>query len=394
MVHNRYRSETPSGENVVVDTEMAALAAAGVAVVPYLRSSDEIPALPPLQRVTLPLRGIRSPWDVRAVRELIVRERPDVMHLHNPNPLISLSVVGVAHDLGIPVVQTVHNHRHTCIKGTYLRDGAECKDCLGHRYPGPAVLHGCYRGSRLQSAAAGAALAAHRGSYRAIDRFLALTPEIAASLVESGMDPGSITVKPNSVPDPGPPDRPGKGFVFVGRLTEEKGVRLLAQAWERVPVGALGTLTVVGDGPQRGIMEDLAARRSDILVTGRLAREAVQDAIREAGALVLASVCAEAFPMVTLEAMALGRPIVSTDLGGLPGIVTPDLGWVVRPDPESLAGALTSAAAEDLAVRGRAARARYEQVYHPGRVIADLIAVYEQVVAEHAGGRPPARVPL
>ena len=104
VAHNRYRSDVPSGENTVVDNDIVALRRAGVEVVPYLRSSDEIPGLPLAERLTLPLRPVHSPWDSRAVARLIEAERPDVLHLHNPYPLISPWVVRTAHRHGVPVV--------------------------------------------------------------------------------------------------------------------------------------------------------------------------------------------------------------------------------------------------------------------------------------------------
>ena len=384
-MHNRYRSDVPSGENTVVDNDIESLARAGVCVVPYLRSSDEIPDLPTTQRLTLPLRPLHSPWDTRAVARLLQDERPDVLHLHNNNPLISMSVVKVAHAAGVPVVQTVHNQRHSCAKGTFLREGRECTDCLGRRVPWPAVQHACYRDSRPQSLAIAAAMALHYDTYRSIERFLALTPVIAEALVAAGVAANRIIVKPNTVPDPGPVAPPGQGAVFVGRLSEEKGVALLAEAWRGLPLDGSRRLTVVGDGPLRGLVDELATQRADVEIRGRLDAPGVAAAIRSARVLVIPSTCPEAFPMVVLEAMAAGRPIVSTNLGGLPGIVTPDLGWVVAPEAGALRDALADALSLDVTTRARGSRAAYDEKYAPDTVIGQQIEVYRDVVAERVG---------
>src|SRR5947209_9608271 len=138
VAHNRYSSAQPAGENTVVDAEIAQLRAAGVEVVPFLRSSDEIGTLPAAQKALLPLSPIVSPVAARQLAALIREHRPDVLHLHNPYPLISPWIVRTAHAHGLPVVQTVHNYRQVCAPGVYFRDGHICTDCRGRTFPLPA----------------------------------------------------------------------------------------------------------------------------------------------------------------------------------------------------------------------------------------------------------------
>ena len=209
VAHNRYRSVLPSGENVAVDDEINALAAAGVHVVPYLRSSDDIPGLPLAGKLAVPFLPIHSPAAVADVRRLVRKHHVDVLHLHNPYPFISLSVVRAAHRLGVPVVVTLHNHRHSCVRGSYFRDGHACTLCQGRTLPWPAVQHGCYRDSRLQSVPMVVALAAHRRDQRAVDRWIALSDPVARSIQASGLTtPERVVVRPNSVRDPGPAGPP------------------------------------------------------------------------------------------------------------------------------------------------------------------------------------------
>lgn len=378
VVHNRYRSGTPSGENLVVDNDIEQLRSAGVDVLTHVRSSDEIDRMSPTGKALVPLRPIWSPTDVRAVRRTIARHQPDVLALHNPTPLVSMGVVRAAADLGVPTVQTVHNHRHTCVKGTYLRDGHDCRDCLGHRFPWPAVLHGCYRDSRLQSLPMATAQAVHRGTRDLVATFIALNPDIRAALVEAGVPESRVAVKPNTVPDPGPAGPVGGDVLFVGRLSEEKGVLLLLDAWEAHPDGAWGELVVVGDGPLRSEVAARAARRTDVRVTGLLDAAGVDAAMSAARAVVVPSTWTEAFPMVVLEAMARGRPVLASRLGGLPEIVTDDVGWVVPPSAAPLADALAVVASSPgiAAAKGAAARQRYDRSYHPDVVTRQLISIY------------------
>ena len=176
IVHNRYRSELPSGENGVVDRDLRALRKGGVEVRAHQRSSDELASWSPSRRAGLAVRsmrpGTRDPELDRCLRDF----RPTVVHLHNPFPLGPPGVVAQAHAHGVRVVQTVHNYRHVCPSGVYYRDGSVCTDCRGRRVAWPAALHGCYRNSRAQSAVMATAMRVHRRSFSAIDLFIAVSP--------------------------------------------------------------------------------------------------------------------------------------------------------------------------------------------------------------------------
>lgn len=388
VVHNRYRSELPSGENRVVDAEIAGLSDAGVDVVTYLRSSDEILAMPLREKAVVPLRPLHSREAVADVDRLIRSRRPDLLHLHNPFPLISWSVVRRAHDHGLPVVVTLHNHRHSCMRGSYFRDGRPCTLCRGATLPWPAVQHGCYRDSRLQSVPMAAAFAAHRRDQRSVDRYIALTDAGAASILESGLArPDQVVVRPNTVPDPGPATAQGRGLLFVGRLTPDKGVPLLLDAWQRAGQ-PFGTLTVVGDGPDRPAVDAVARQAgSGVVATGPLDHSLVTDAIAAAAAVVVPSTSPEALPLVVLEAFAQGRPVVATAGGGLADAVDNSVGWLATPSAPDLAAALVAAARDGGATRGAAARARYEERYAPDVVLAAQVEIYRLVIDERRSRR-------
>jgi glycosyltransferase involved in cell wall biosynthesis len=388
IAHNRYVSANPSGENTVVDLESRLLAEAGVTVLPFQRSSDELATMPKAQRALLPISPIYAPRAQRELAALLKAEHPDVLHLHNPYPLLSPWVVRTAHAHGVPVVQTVHNFRHTCANGLYFRDGHPCHDCLGKTFPYPAVQHACYRGSKAQSVVMATTLAVHRGTWRSVDRYLALTPAIAEHLREFGITEPQITVKPNGVPDPGRHGEVGNGLLFVGRFSAEKGLNLLLDAWQRHPEGSLGTLRLVGDGPLQPEVAAAAAGRSDIVLLGRLSHADTQAAMRGSAALVTPSTWDEVCPMVVVEALANGRPVLATEMGGLPFLVGSDgpspAGWTVPPEVEALAAALPRALAEASAL-APAARRRYEELFSTAVVTGQLIGVYEELIKASAG---------
>jgi glycosyltransferase involved in cell wall biosynthesis len=379
VAHNRYRQGQPSGENTVVDLEIAQLAAAGVEVLPFLRSSDEIPSMSPVSKALLPVSPVYSPRARHDLADLIHQHRPDVLHLHNPYPLISPWVVRTAHRYGVPVVQTVHNYRQVCSSGLYFRDGHICHDCRGRFVGIPAVVHRCYRGSRAQSALMASTLAVHRPTWRSVDRYIALTAAIAEHLRDYGIPGDRIVVKPNSVPDPGPSGEAGEGFLFIGRLSAEKGLGLLLDAWRRHPDGALGQLTIAGDGDQRPLAAQAAADRADIDYVGPLSRDAVQAALRKAAVVVVPSTWHDVLPTVVIEALASARPVLGTSLGGIPYLVD-SAGWVVPPDPAALAAALP-VAGRQAAELSPVARHRYETTFHPSVVTTQLLAVYQSMVS-------------
>src|SRR5438874_926384 len=319
VAHNRYSSAQPSGENRIVDTEIAQLREAGVEVIPFIRSSDEIGTLPAARKALLPVSPIRAAPAQHELAQLIKTERPDLLHLHNPYPLISPWVVRTAHAHGLPVVHTVHNYRQVCANGLYFRDGHICQDCRGRAFGLPAVVHACYRGSRAQSAVMATALAVHRGTWRGVDRYIALTDGIAEHLRGYGIPAAHITVKPNAVPDPGPPPAtPGTGFLYAARLVPEKGLPLLLDAWNAHGVGELGPLRIAGDGPLRTLAEEAAAVRADVSYLGSLDPAGVRAAIRDSACVVAPSTWHDVLPTIGIESLANGRPVLGTAMGGIP----------------------------------------------------------------------------
>jgi glycosyltransferase involved in cell wall biosynthesis len=388
IAHNRYVSAQPSGENTIVESEITQLTEAGVTVIPFIRNSDDIPGLPVLAKAALPVSPIYNRSAQRALASLLATERPDVLHLHNPYPLLSPWVVRTAHRHGVPVVQTVHNYRQVCSSGLFFRDGHVCHDCAGRGFGLPAVQHACYRGSRAQSAIMAATLAIHRGTWHTVDRYLALTSAIADHLRGYGIPSNRISVKPNGIPDPGRPEPPGgTDFLFAARLTQEKGLGLLLDAWSRHPAGSLGLLRVAGDGPLRSLAETAARERTDVEYLGPLSPERMRAAIRAAGCVVVPSTWHDVLPTIALEALANGRPVLGTRLGGLPYLVGadpgsdgPSGGWIVDPDPEALSEGL-ALARKGAAESSGPARRRYELCFAPSILTARLIEIYEEVAS-------------
>lgn len=377
VAHNRYRSAAPSGENQLVAAEIDLLRAGGVDVVPMLTDSDDLAG--PLGALRGAPGPVYSPSGVRRFARLLREAQPDVVHLHNVYPLISPYVVRVAARAGVPVVHTVHNYRHGCVNGLHLRDGHTCTDCIGTRLGLPAVQHGCYRGSRLQTVPMAIGQVVHRGTWDDdVARYLALTPFMSDLLTRTGVPSERITVRPTWVPDPGFGGRPGRDVLYVGRLDEPKGIDRLLDAWELGGARSGRTLVVAGDGPLRGRVE-AAVGTGTVRWLGQVPPDRVAAAMGNAAFVVVPSRVYEGYPLAVAEAFARGRPVLTVSGGSVGTIVDDAIGWVTDPTPTALAGAIREITDDDVVQRGAAARASYERNNTPEQGLQSLLDTYAQV---------------
>ena len=392
VVHNRYRSGQPSGENRVVEQEVSLLRAGGNEVFLHERRSDDISAFSMIGRASVPVRVVWSPADRHRVKRILAECRPDVVHVHNTFPLISPSILGPCTDAGVPVVATLHNFRTACANGLLFRSGGPCEDCIG-REPWPSVVHACYRGSRMATIPVAASISVHRGLRtwsRGVSRFIALSAFARDRLVAGGLPGERFVVKPNSAPDPGEKRAtPGEHFLYLGRLSEEKGVDLLAAAWS----DELGSLIVVGDGPARPMLERSLSDRGSVAMTGSLPHDECMQLVLRSRAVIVPSRWYEGFPMVVVEASARGVPVIAPALGSFPEMIEDDASGVLFPpgDAAGLAEAVRLLMGTSASDRmGRRGRAIYEERYTEERNLDRLMAIYTEAV-EASGERVTKR---
>ena len=308
----------------------------------------------------------------------------DVLHVHNTFPLISPALYWAAASARVPVVQTLHNFRLLCPQAMLLREGRVCRDCVGS-VPLPAVRHGCYRGSRAQTAVLAGMLVLHRGLgtwQRKVQRYVALSDFCRDEFVRGGLPAERIAIKPNFVNAPAPPSTvERRGILFVGRLSPEKGIATLLSAAATLPPGSL---YLAGDGPEAARVAGVPG----LLTLGNLAPRAVADAMASAVAVVVPSIWPEAFGLVAVEAFAMATPVIASRIGALAAIVEDGVTGLhaVAGDTVNLAARLRWALEHpaEMARMGAAARARYEALYTPQRNLAQLLDIYDQ--AQVQGG--------
>ena len=375
QLHTRYRQA--GGEDAVVGAERAALERAGHQIHQHI---EENPASPGKAAAAL-AGSLWNPRSARRVIDVIDAARPDVAHVHNTWFASSPSVLSALRRRHVPVVMTIHNYRLVCVNALFLRDGVLCEKCLDNG-PWSAVRHRCYRGSRATSAVAAAGIAVHRGLDtwpRFVDRFIVLSEFARSRFVRAGFPPHRLIPGSNFVEDPGPRSAApsaSRDVLYVGRLSPEKGVHVLLDAWRTAASDEL-RLIVVGDGPDRARLEDKAP--PGVAFLGRRPTVEVMGRLLQARALVIPSVWYEGQPVTALEGLAAGTPLVLSGIGGLPEVLGGGQGgWIAPANRSDALARILVQLADDRALddRGAHARQRYLDAFTPLAAIARLEAVY------------------
>ncbi len=383
LCHNYY--QRPGGEDIVFADESSLLKAQGHEVIEFTRHNHEIETLGKVEALK---KALWNSETEAALSALIESTRPDVMHCSNTFPLISPSAYAAAKRQNVAVVQTLHNYRLLCPKAQFLRNDLVCEKCLGKQVAWPALIHSCYRDSRAATAAVVAMLAFHwkRGTWATgVDRFIALTEFSKHKFIQGGLPAEKISVKPNFVrTDPGAGSGSGNYAVFVGRLSPEKGIQSLLQAWQHLNHD-LG-LKILGDGPLAQAVADAAARDRRISWLGHQAPEDVFKLIGDAKFLIMPSVWYEAFGLTMIEAYAKGTPVIASRMGAMTELVQPNkTGFLYEPGKACALAETVSAALDQpecLKSMRTAARKAYERLYSASANYKQLLTLYETAIED------------
>ena len=381
IVHNGYQHK--GGEDTVVEAEVQLLRERGHAVALFTRHNDDIHKVSKLALVanTFWASGVAAEFAAE-----LERFKPDVIHVHNIFPMISPAIYWVAAKHHIPVVQTLHNFRLLCPQAMFLREGKVCEACMGC-VPWRGVVHGCYRDSKVQSAVLAGMVSFHRllGTWQEkVTRYIALNDFCRSKYINGGLPADKLVIKPNfvqsialSTNSPIP-----NGVLYVGRLSPEKGINVLAKAC--APLSML-KVKVAGTGEQSTLLEKL----ENVELLGLQSPEAVRQLMAQSIALVMPSICFETFGLVIIEAFSVGTPVIASRIGVLPELVEDGVtGLLFNPgDADDLADKLQWAQAhpEQMRSMGEAARAKYEAFYTAETNYQQLMTIYRDAIAEVQG---------
>lgn len=386
LCHNHYQQA--GGEDHSFAAEGRLLESRGHAVVRYTVHNDVIETM---SRWETARKTIWNRETFHAVRGLIRREQPAVMHATNTFPLLSPSIYAAARAEGVAVVQSLRNYRLMCVNSYFLRDGKVCEDCLGRTFPWPGVVHRCYRDSRAASAVVALMTGGHRvaGTWnRHVDRFFAVSAFTRTKYVQAGFPADRISVKPNFIdPDPGEGKGDGGYAVFVGRLSPEKGIEAMLDAWSRLsrPV----PLKIIGDGPMSSVIETAAARNPSIVWLGAKKPADVLALVGMASFLVMPSIWYETFGRTIIEAFATGTPVIASRLGAMEELVEDGRTGLLfeAGNGADLAAAVDRMTAGSQAAAMRpAARDAYLARYTAEPNYRMLLEIYERAI-QHAAAR-------
>lgn len=376
-VHNYYQQ--PGGEEQIFATESALLESHGHEVTRYTLNNDEIATTNPL------ILAKKTLWNGKVYRDLrsLMREvKPQVAHFHNTFPLISPSAYYAAKDEGVAVVQTLHNYRLLCPNALFFREGRVCEDCLG-KVPLPAIVHGCYRGSRSASAMTAATTSFHSsiGTWsKAVDVFIVYSQFAMDKFIQGGIPAEKLAFKTNFLHPAPEPDQGDGGYgLFVGRLSVEKGLGVMLDAWRKLDNKI--PLKILGDGPMSGLVTEAAKEMPEIEWLGRRSLEEVYEIVGKAAFLVFPSEWYETFGRVAIEAFAKGTPVVASNIGAIAELIEHGRnGLLFRPsDPTDLAAKINWLLEhpQELRQMRSAARTEFDDKYTADDNCKRLLEIYQ-----------------
>ncbi|MCG7990049.1 MAG: glycosyltransferase family 4 protein [Candidatus Thiodiazotropha lotti] len=376
IVHNYYKIR--GGEDSVVESEIALLKKNNHDVLTYFRNNSDLLRYSPLKLALTTLWSIKS---FKKISELIRENKPEIIHVHNTLPLVSPSIYWAANKYRIPIVQTVHNYRLSCLNALFLRDGKLCEECIG-KFPYAGILNSCYRASRKASAVLAFMLLLHRtiGTYKnKISHYIALSEFSKNKLVLSGVSNKKITIKPNYIDHVlEKSTKRSNELLYVGRLSNEKGISLLLDALSKLNGYKV---TVIGEGPELPLVQN----NINIKYIGKLTNESVLKRMSSALALLIPSICYENFPRIIVEAYSCGLPVIASSIGSIKNLVDDgETGLLFDPiSSTDMAKKIDWAVSnqEEMKKMGSKARKKYENEYTAEKNYKQLIDIYSRTIS-------------
>lgn len=317
LVHNYYK--IAGGEDGVLENEIRLLQSRGHKVIRFVVNNKDINST--LEKVVTFLNTPFAYFQYKKIKKLLQVEMPDIVHVHNYFPQISPSIFYACKSMKVPVVHTLHNYRAVCPTALLMHKGKINEISLKGR-SWWTVSKRVYRNSILGSFVLACMVEMHKKIktwHNKVDCFIALTEFSKQKYIEAGWPSDRIMVKANFIEDPfnSAPmiEKEGGYGLYVGRLSEEKGIDVLLSAWSNIDF----KLKVIGEGPLKSLVENKGT--SFIEYLGIKEKAEVLSLIKNADFIIMSSTWYEGFPMVLVEAMCCGTPAIVSKLGSMEEIV-------------------------------------------------------------------------
>lgn len=316
IVHTYYRQK--GGEDFVVEQEKN-----------LLSTTEEVEVLTFTNQGGLKgaLQFFLSIWNIGVKNTLTARIKefqPDVIHLHNWHFAAGPIIIRTAYALNVPIVHTIHNYRLLCPSAILMHNNQIYNDSLTAGFPWKAIKLKLYRNSAIQTFWLAFVIWVHKkaGTWNMVSKYIVLTDFAKDIFLKSsfGINVDKFVVKPNFVSRPMlSPRQKESCFLFIGRLTEEKGIGVLLNAFSGTDL----VLHIIGEGPMEDEVKQAAQQNVNIKYLGYHDKEFIYREIQQATALVFPSIWYEGMPMTILEAFALGTPVIASRLGAMESMIIP-----------------------------------------------------------------------
>lgn len=323
VIHNYY--QIPGGEDTVVKNEITMLKKKGHNVILYSKNNSDLNDMGFLNKLRLVVDVVFNFSSYREVKEIIMKNDIDIVHVHNTLSLISSSVYYASCAKNVPVIQTIHNFRLMCPNAAFFRNGCVCEDCIkiGLKC---SIKHKCYRNNRIQTIACVINLLVHRitGIYKNISYICLTDFNKEKLLMHKQITSNNIYVKPNFVEsktDIIPGEKRQNQIVFAGRLEQIKGIDILFEAWKKMGMNS-PKLIVFGRGALEDWCKDFILNNNvNIELKGFVNNSKIIEEVAQSKAVILPTRWYEGFPMSVVEAFSVGTPVICSDIGNCGSVV-------------------------------------------------------------------------
>lgn len=384
VVHNTYQGK--GGEDSVVAEETAMLKNKGHTVIEFIKTNRDIYGFSFYGKIQTLNNMKWSKSIYHEMRQYLTKEKPDIVHVHNIFFVISPSVYYACAECNVPVVQTLHNYRMLCSCATFFRKNKICERCI-HGNFGYSLLYGCWRNSRILNCFVVRMLRYHYkiGTFREkIDKYIAPTNFSKQKFIEGGIPVDKIVVKPNFVNDEyvfRKKTEISDYVLFVGRLSEEKGVWELVKAWKGIDF----KLKIAGDGHLKNeLVSFCVEHKINVEFLGYVQYVDLKRYLAKCLFLIFPSLCYETFGRVLVEAYAASVPVAASKLGVMPEIVLDGLTGILfnSYDINDMRMKIRYLLGDKKIVANmrERARAEYDDKYSSERNYKMLMKIYEDVI--------------
>ncbi|MVN23452.1 glycosyltransferase family 4 protein [Mucilaginibacter arboris] len=379
VIHTSYQYK--GGEDTVVAEEIKLLQLQGI-MVELLEFNNHKNAF---------LKLLQLPFNLQSyfkTKEALALFKPDIVHIHNLHFGGSPSVIYAIKRSKIPFVITLHNYRLLCPSGILFHNGKLFLDSLSNKFPWKAVGSGVYKNSKLITFWLSLSIYLHNklGTWKICNRYIVLSEHAKKLFLSSnlGLSASQFVVKPNFCSDPILKNQQAQDyFLYVGRLSEEKGIMLLLSVFSSCPY----KVKIAGDGPLKDEVVKYSSRFPNIEFLGILNKTEVFTILESCSALVFPSIWFEGMPLTIIEAFACGIPVISSRIGAMETMITPDYNGL-HFEVQSKEGFrkklddwhnLSEVQKQEYRLN---ARKTYENYYTPDKNAQQLLAIYNDVMNE------------